>query len=196
MNLDKSLKLAKKLLKFIKVIIVINFIVAIAIFFFSLDADFMDFASNATSVTLGVFKIYFRDSVPDTFINNNMLTFASVLVAVIIILWYLIARQLEIIIDNALDGHIFCQTSTKSLNLIALFVMIEGLINIITGFIGNSTIYKHISSLELFNNEIVESVTVNSKFDISFLAISFVIFILAKVFAYGQQLQKLSDETL
>ena len=125
-----------------------------------------------------------------------MLTFASVLVAVIIILWYLIARQLEIIIDNALDGHIFCQTSTKSLNLIALFVMIEGLINIITGFIGNSTIYKHISSLNLFNSEIVESVTVNSKYDISFLAISFVIFILAKVFAYGQQLQKLSDETL
>lgn len=196
MNLEKSLKPAKKLLKFIKVIIVINFIVTIAMFFFSLDADFMDFASNDTSVTLGVFKIYFRDSVPDTFINSNMLTFTSVLVAIIVILWYLIARQLEIIVDNALDGHIFCQASTKSLNLIALFVMIEGLINIITGFIGNSTIYKHISSLNLFNSEIVKSVTVNSNYDISFLAISFVIFILAKVFAYGQQLQKLSDETL
>ena len=80
--------------------------------------------------------------------------------------------------------------------MISFYVIIEGVINLITRFISSNTISKYIFNLELFNTDIVSSVTVKTDYDISFLITAFIIFILARIFAYGEELQKLSDETL
>lgn len=196
MNIDKTLNIAKKILKILKVLFIVNIIVAVAMFFFSINSGFRETASLTTSLTLGVLKISFKNAVPDDFISFDMLTVSCVVVLAMEILFYLTVRKLTVIIDNAIKGEIFSPSSTRSLNLISVYIVIQGVIDLIASFIGNITVNGYIHKLELFNTDIVESVSVNTNYDISFLIIAFVVFVLAKVFAYGEKLQTLSDETL
>ncbi|MGN1406723.1 MAG: hypothetical protein ACI4WM_10645 [Erysipelotrichaceae bacterium] len=196
MNMEKTLKLAKKFLKFVKGIIIINIVLCIVLFFFSINDGFREFAGMSTSLTLGILKLSLKDSAAEGLLNYNLLSFTCLIVLSLAIIWYLIVRRLETIVNNATKGEIFSPSSTSSLNMIAVYILIHGLINIIITFINSFNVNKYIFSLDIFNSAVVDSVMVNTRFDISFLAIAFVIFILAKVFAYGQELQKLSDETL
>ena len=196
MNIDKTLNIAKKILKILKVLFILNIIVAAAMFFFSINSGFGETSSLTTSLTLGVLKISFKNAVPDDFISFDMLTVSCVVVLAMEILFYLTVRKLTVIVDNAIKGEIFSPSSTRSLNLISVYILIQGVINLAASFIGNITVNGYIHKLELFNTDIVESVSVNTNYDISFLIIAFVVFVLAKVFAYGEKLQKLSDETL
>ena len=196
MNIDKTLKLAKKLLKFIKILIIINIVVSIVMLLFTLLPCFKEADSISTNLTLGILKLSFKEPIADEFISYSFITLSCLIVTLLTILWYLIARKLEIIVDNAIKGEIFSSSSTRSLNLISLYILIQGVINLIITFMASITVNKYIFSLELFNSAIVDSVRVNNSYDISFLAIAFIIYILAKVFAYGEELQKLSDETL
>ena len=196
MNIDKTLNIAKKILKILKVLFILNIIVAAAMFFFSINSGFRETVSLTTSLTLGVLKISFKNAVPDDFISFDMLTVSCVVVLAMEILFYLTVRKLTVIVDNAIKGEIFSPSSTRSLNLISVYIVIQGVIDLIASFIGNITVNGYIHKLELFNTDIVESVSVNTNYDISFLIIAFVVFVLAKVFAYGEKLQKLSDETL
>lgn len=196
MNIDKTLKLAKKLLKFIKILIIINIVVSIVMLLFTLLPGFKEADSLSTSLTLGILKLSFKEPIADEFISYSFITLSCLIVTLLTILWYLITTKLEIIVDNAIKGEIFSSSSTRSLNLISLYILIHGVINLIITLMASITVNKYIFSLELFNSAIVDSVTVNNSYDISFLAISFIIYILAKVFAYGEELQKLSDETL
>ena len=50
--------------------------------------------------------------------------------------------------------------------------------------------------MQIFNPSVVTGIDLQYSYDISFIAVAFVLFLLAKVFAYGAQLQQLSDETL
>ena len=196
MNIDKTLNIAKKILKILKVLFILNIIVAAAMFFFSINSGFRETASLTTSLTLGVLKISFKNTVPDDFISFDMLTVSCVVVLAMEILFYLTVRKLTVIVDNAIKGEIFSPSSTRSLNLISVYIVIQGVIDLIASFIGNITVNGYIHKLELFNTDIVESVSVNTNYDISFLIIAFVVFVLAKVLAYGEKLQTLSDETL
>ena len=196
MNIDKTLNIAKKILKILKVLFILNIIVAAAMFFFSINYGFRETASLTTSLTLGVLKISFKNAVPDDFISFDMLTVSCVVVLAMEILFYLTVRKLTVIVDNAIKGEIFSPSSTRSLNLISVYIVIQGVIDLTASFIGNITVNGYIHKLELFNTDIVESVSVNTNYDISFLIIAFVVFVLAKVFAYGEKLQTLSDETL
>lgn len=196
MNIDKTLNIAKKILKILKVLFIVNIIVAVAMFFFSINSGFRETVSLTTSLTLGVLKISFKNAVPDDLISFDMLTVSCVVVLAMEILFYLTVRKLTVIVDNAIKGEIFSPSSTRSLNLISVYIVIQGVIDLIASFIGNITVNGYIHKLELFNTDIVESVSVNTNYDISFLIIAFVVFVLAKVFAYGEKLQTLSDETL
>ena len=196
MNIDKTLNIAKKILKILKVLFIVNIIVAVAAFFFSINSGFRETVSLTTSLTLGVLKISFKNAVPDDLISFDMLTVSCVVVLAMEILFYLTVRKLTVIVDNAIKGEIFSPSSTRSLNLISVYIVIQGVIDLIASFIGNITVNGYIHKLELFNTDIVESVSVNTNYDISFLIIAFVVFVLAKVFAYGEKLQTLSDETL
>ena len=196
MNIDKTLNIAKKILKILKVLFILNIIVSAAMFFFSINSGFRETVSLTTSLTLGELKISFKNAVPDDFISFDMLTVSCVVVLAMEILFYLTVRKLTVIVDNAIKGEIFSPSSTRSLNLISVYILIQGVINLAASFIGNITVNGYIHKLELFNTDIVESVSVKTNYDISFLIIAFVVFVLAKVFAYGEKLQKLSDETL
>ena len=194
MNLEKTLKISKRIIKILKVLVVINIFVALALFFFSINSDFREFASTSMTLTLGVFKLVFKDAIVNTAIENNYLTYACLITIILCFLWYL--RHISMIVDNSLKSSIFCKENTRSMNLIGIFILISGFIKLLTEIMSVVTIQRNINTLEIFNPALISSVSIEARLDVSFLIIAFVIFVLAKVFAYGQQLQQLSDETL
>lgn len=194
MNINKTLKITQKIIRIFKVLLVLSIVVYTLLILYSGNIDTTQTA--ATSISLGVIELNLRQAFQDSVLSPALLFITLFIMISLLILWYLMLSKLDIIIANAISGQIFSPTSGRSLKMISVYVIIEGVINLITRFISSNTISKYIFNLELFNTDIVSSVTVKTDYDISFLITAFIIFILARIFAYGEELQKLSDETL
>lgn len=194
MNINKTLKIAQKIIRIFKVLLVLSIVVYTLLILYTGNIDTTQTA--ATRISLGVIELNLRQTFQDSVLSPALLFITLFIMISLLILWYLMLRKLDIIIANAISGQIFSPTSGRSLKMISVYVIIEGVINLIASFISSNTISKYIFNLELFNTDIVSSVTVKTDYDISFLITAFIIFILAKIFAYGEELQKLSDETL
>lgn len=194
MNINKTLKITQKIIRIFKVLLVLSIVVYTLLILYSGNIDTTQTA--ATSISLGVIELNLRQTFQDSVLSPALLFITLFIMISLLILWYLMLSKLDIIIANAISGQIFSPTSGRSLKMISVYVIIEGVINLITRFISSNTISKYIFNLELFNTDIVSSVTVKTDYDISFLITAFIIFILARIFAYGEELQKLSDETL
>ena len=194
MNINKTLKIAQKIIRIFKVLLVLSIVVYTLLILYSGNIDTTQTA--ATSINLGAIELNLRQTFQDSVLSPALLFITLFIMISLLILWYLMLSKLDIIIANAISGQIFSPTSGRSLKMISVYVIIEGVINLITRFISSNTISKYIFNLELFNTDIVSSVTVKTDYDISFLITAFIIFILARIFAYGEELQKLSDETL
>ena len=194
MNINKTLKIAQKIIRIFKVLLVLSIVVYTLLILYSGNIDTTQTA--ATRISLGVIELNLRQTFQDSVLSPALLFITLFIMISLLILWYLMLSKLDIIIANAISGQIFSPTSGRSLKMISVYVIIEGVINLIASFISSNTISKYIFNLELFNTDIVSSVTVKTDYDISFLITAFIIFILAKIFAYGEELQKLSDETL
>ena len=194
MNINKTLKITQKIIRIFKILLVLSIVVYTLLILYTGNIDTTQTA--ATSISLGVIELNLRQTFQDSVLSPALLFITLFIMISLLILWYLMLSKLDIIIANAISGQIFSPTSDRSLKMISVYVIIEGVINLIASFISSNTISKYIFNLELFNTDIVSSVTVKTDYDISFLITAFIIFILAKIFAYGEELQKLSDETL
>ena len=194
MNINKTLKIAQKIIRIFKVLLVLSIVVYTLLILYSGNIDTAQI--EATRISLGVIELNLRQTFQDSVLSPALLFITLFIMISLLILWYLMLSKLDIIIANAISGQILSPTSGRSLKMISVYVIIEGVINLIASFISSNTISKYIFNLELFNTDIVSSVTVKTDYDISFLITAFIIFILAKIFAYGEELQKLSDETL
>ena len=194
MNINKTLKIAQKIIRIFKVLLVLSIVVYTLLILYSGNIDTAQI--EATRISLGVIELNLRQAFQDSVLSPALLFITLFIMISLLILWYLMLSKLDIIIANAISGQIFSHTSGRSLKMISVYVIIEGVINLIASFTSSNTIGKYIFNLELFNTDIVSSVTVKTDYDISFLITAFIIFILAKIFAYGEELQKLSDETL
>ena len=194
MNINKTLKIAQKIIRFFKVLLVLGIVVYTLLILYTGNIDTTQTA--ATSISLGMIELNLRQTFQDSVLSPALLFITLFIMISLLILWYLMLSTLDIIIANAISGQIFSPTSGRSLKMISVYVIIEGVINLITSFISSNTISKYIFNLEVFNTDIVSSVIVKTDYDISFLITAFIIFILARIFAYGEELQKLSDETL
>ena len=194
MNINKTLKITQKIIRIFKVLLVLSIVVYTLLILYTGNIDTTQTA--ASSINLGVIELNLRQTFQDSVLSPALLFITLFIMISLLILWYLMLSKLDIIIANAISGQIFSPTSGRSLKMISVYVIIEGVINLITRFISSNTIGKYIFNLELFNTDIVSSVTVKTDYDISFLITAFIIFILARIFAYGEELQKLSDETL
>ena len=194
MNINKTLKITQKIIRIFKVLLVLSIVVYTLLILYS--GNIYTTQTAATSINLGAIELNLRQTFQDSILSPALLFITLFIMISLLILWYLMLSKLDIIITNAISGQIFSPTSGRSLKMISVYVIIEGVINLIASFISSNTISKYIFNLELFNTDIVSSVTVKTDYDISFLITAFIIFILARIFAYGEELQKLSDETL
>ena len=95
------------------------------------------------------------------------------------------------------EGQPFVLSVSKSIQRLGFVVLIGGIIQIaaeaIVLFIGQG---DYTALMDLFKEGTVEQIRINLSFNLAFVFAALLLFLLAHVFRYGEELQRQSDETL
>lgn len=123
--------------------------------------------------------------------------FESVLLVFIILFFGCRALQiLEQILHPMTLGQPFDDSVAPNLKKLAWLCLIGGGIYEVGGLVYQALLLSGRDLMHYFNDTVVKSVTVEHELDIWFVAGFILLILLSHVFAYGQQLQQLSDETV
>lgn len=148
-------------------------------------------------LTLGSVKLGIVPQQAPSVTFTNMRFFAGTgmvfLVTFFILYGVKIARK---ILKPMKEGLPFDEGVSKNLKNLGLLTLVGGGIWSATKLIIDTTTFEVYHISELFRPEIVTSVELSSSLDTTFLIIAAVFFLLSYIFQYGEELQKLSDETL
>ena len=124
MNINKTLKITQKIIRIFKVLLVLSIVVYTLLILYSGNIDTTQTA--ATSISLGMIELNLRQTFQDSVLSPALLFITLFIMISLLILWYLMLSKLDIIIANAISGQIFSPTSGRSLKMISVYVIIEG----------------------------------------------------------------------
>ena len=195
MTLEKTLKLAGSFLKIARVfVIAIGIIVLFSILIVKGSNSIV--SETTASVIFGNLKVILNQpQLAQQILNSNSFPFAILIVASFCIIFYMGLRELGKIVEEALQSSVFGKNISKRLIHLAWYVIVGGMINILSVIVSALRI-NSMNLMQIFDASVVTGIDLQYSYDVSFIAVAFVLFLLAKVFAYGAQLQTLSDETL
>lgn len=123
----------------------------------------------------------------------------SVLLAMAVILQVILCRVLKVlqeILEPMRRGQPFDNQVPANLKKMAWLALVGGLFLEIFDMVTAALVWGNRNTMEYFNPEVVQSVRMNYELNLWFVAVFCLLMVLSHVFAYGQQLQQLSDETL
>ncbi len=93
-------------------------------------------------------------------------------------------------------GYPFDGTISRNLRRLGLLTMIVGAGMSLLQMAATIARTQAICFADVFQMQAIEKIGVTLHFDVTFLFVSCLLFLLSMVFCYGEQLQQLSDETL
>lgn len=133
-------------------------------------------------------------------VDSSLLAKSNLVTAVLFtiltaIAWYGI-RLLRQIVNPMKNGEPFYAGISGNLRKLAIFVVVAGVVDQIFTRIAYSVMLNAYDIGKLLNTQVVEKYTLNFTLDFSFIAVAAILFLLAYVFRYGEELQRESDETL
>ena len=150
-----------------------------------------------TSISLGMISIDVADELVP---NNTALTIYSCVEILLIVIFlafvYYFLQISKNILKPMTEDKPFTPTVSINLKKLGNATLVLGILMNIIKWISTfaTTHYYNIEQIILSDN--IKSFTVNYNFDLSFVIICFVLFLLSYIFKYGEQLQQLSDETV
>ena len=196
MTLEKTLKLAGSFLKIARVFVIAIGIIVLFSILVVKGSNSIVVSETTASVILGNLKVTLNQpQLAQQILNSNSFPFAILIVASFCIIFYLGLRELGKIVEEALQSSVFGKNISKRLIHLAWYVIVGGMINILSVIVSALRI-NSINLMQIFNTSVVTGIDIKYTYDISFIFITFVLYLLAKIFEYGAELQKLSDETL
>lgn len=107
-----------------------------------------------------------------------------------------VLRIIQNILEPMTQGQPFMDTVAPNLKRLAWLCLIGGAVSEIAKAAYFALAYGQRNLMNYFNPQVVESVEVSYVLNLWFLPIFVLLMLMSYVFAYGQQLQQLSDETL
>lgn len=204
MEREKMIKTAKaldKLFRILQRIIIICAAVSVVVIgiFTVINAIGLNSAigTDFHSVDIGPLTLELAEEVaPD---NNAILiyawTMAAAAIAIIAVGCYTISIIRKILAPMT-QGDPFHPTVGKEIRRLAFASLVIGIIQNIMGVVETLSM-PHIFHLDtLLQDSQIRSVTTNFSYDLSFIVVFFVLLLMSYIFHYGEELQKLSDETL
>ena len=204
MEREKMIKTAKaldKLFRILQRIIIICAAVSVVVIgiFTVINAIGLNstIGTDFHSVDIGPLTLELAEEVaPD---NNAILiyawTMAAAAIAIIAVGCYTISIIRKILAPMT-QGDPFHPTVGKEIRRLAFASLVIGIIQNIMGAVETLSMPRifHLDTLLLDSQ--IRSVTTNFRYDLSFIVVFFVLLLMSYIFHYGEELQKLSDETL
>ena len=152
---------------------------------------------NPNNFTLGNISVILKDTGETELsaIKGSLEMLMIPALIIIVVCWYGI-RMFRKVLKPMKEGTPFEKSSSKNIRKLGVFVIIGGILINICNTIASALEYKLCRMNDVFNMDVISSINVNYDFDIAFIFVALVIFLLAHVFSYGEALQVESDETL
>ena len=107
-----------------------------------------------------------------------------------------VLRVIQAILEPMTQGQPFMDTVAPNMKKLAWLCLIGGIVSEIAKIAGNALTFSQRELMHYFNPELVQSVEITYEMDMWFLPAFVLLMLMSHVFAYGQRLQQLSDETL
>ena len=148
-----------------------------------------------TALELGSLSLTLHpDAVPQNF--GSYLLAAGLLLLVNVPVYCILLRTLQHTLKPFIARQPFHDTISENLRRLAVLVVILTVLNILGEGIMTWLTVSLFDPAALLRSEKVLDVTVNATADLTPLLFAGALYLLSKVFQYGQELQTLSDETL
>ncbi len=149
------------------------------------------------AVDLGPLTLELTEEVaPD---SHAILVYAWIMAAALITIIPVVCYALGVIrriLAPMAQGDPFHPTVGKELRKLAFASLAVGIIQNVLRTVGTFHVLHIVDLNALLQNSRIQSVTANFHYDLSFLVVFLVLLLMSHIFRYGEELQKLSDETL
>lgn len=202
--MDKMKSTARKLDVFFHILQVCSIVAAVAsgvflvlaaaVLVFGLDPNLI--GTGYHELDVGFLKLTLNESVCP--FEKQVLSIASVglgLGCILALCIYRILACIRKILAPMKDGLPFSNTFIH-LRRLAVYTLVLGVVSNVSNIVELFLVDKTYHLTDLFLNEKILSAAVQYEFNLGFIAVSAVLFLLSYIFHYGQELQTLSDETL
>lgn len=191
-KLQKISKIALNFLKVCKVFTILTLILGIAVPIFFL---FLPAFDSPTSILFGNLQLMLAERVhlemPPVFCIAILLISILNAAAVLRILFHL-----KNILTPMAEGRPFHDQVAPSIRKIAWLHMMNAFLTQATGIAVSGFTFRAIHAGELLKNASITAASLEPEFNCNFLIAFGILLLLSYVFEYGQELQKLSDETV
>ena len=204
MELKKLSSTAGKLNVFFKVlqkIIVITMIVTVCVLAVLTVANFVDpdtvIGTGLNVVDIGPISIELAEE--HTPGNSRILAYAWIYAGLgtlcATVIWLALADIRKILAPMA-EGMPFHPDTSRYLKKLAVLSLILGIAQNVGGAVEAVSALRSFGLDKLLESGAIRSVTVNYTLELGFIIVFFILLLMSYIFAYGAQLQQLSDETL
>ena len=116
-------------------------------------------------------------------------------IALIAVAYYAI-RVIRNILAPMTQGDPFHPTVSRQIRKLAFASLVVGILEYMIGAVETFNAFHIFDLNELLPSSQIQSVTANYSFDLTAIVVFFVLLLLSYIFRYGEELQRLSDETL
>lgn len=199
--MDKLSRTAKVLDKIIAVIFRILLIasavctIVLTVFLFLHARDPQRWSWTPTTLELGNVELFLHpDAIPANF--GSYLTAVCVYLLVIALVNCIGLQTVRDILKPFIHRQPFHDTVARNLRKLAVLVTVYAALSIVGEAALNGIAVALFDPASLLRNDLVLDVVVNFTADVTPFLFAGALYLLSKVFQYGQELQTLSDETL
>ena len=204
MNNERMIKTAKGLDTFAKIVGIILcagmvlLAAGSALFITAMNSQlrpsFIDFSQ---SVTIGNLTIAVKDLVVrDPAALSRWFLAAAAAAMVIMAVLYAGLRTVRRILKPMKEGRPFDTDIPASLKRLGWLVIAGGVLSGALESFSSGLLWEAYDFAKIFNMDMVTGWTYHISFDLTFIVVAFVLFLLSYVFSYGEELQREADETL
>ena len=198
--MDKMIKTAKNLDSMAKTVYWVCAAGAVICAFCGIITIFMYdalFRNSTTSLALGpVYLDLTGDGLPAPETVRGRIVAGSFIVAVILVFASMAMRIVRNILEPMSKGLPFSNTVSTNLHRLAVVSLLAGAFIEIAMMVHMTLTYNSFHLEQLFNSELVSSFTLKYNINIWFILVFVILQLMSYVFKYGEELQRLSDETL
>ncbi|MBQ2689432.1 MAG: DUF2975 domain-containing protein [Solobacterium sp.] len=205
MNNERMIKTAKGLDTFAKIVgiilcagmvlLLVGGVLLFAVMSSQMRPSFINFSQ---SISVGNLTIAVKEgpAVRDPAALRRWFLAAAATAMIVMAVICIGLRTVRRILKPMKEGRPFDTDIPASLKRLGWIVIAGGILSSALETFSSGFLWEAYDSTKIFNMDLVTGWTYRASFDLSFIAVAFVLFQLSYVFSYGEELQREADETL
>ena len=194
-KLDTFFKVMQIILTIAMITLIVCSVIGTAGIIFDLPPDMV--GTGFDTMELSFFEIKIAQGYTPDFHSILMIFIVAMIFGIgSIVIFKFGVKYIRDILKPMSEGQPFNSIASLNMKKLSILTMIYGILDNCIGILERLACSYGYNIEKLLENEKVIDVNIDYSFDLSFLIVPALFFLLSYVFKYGEELQQLSDETL